>query len=81
MQNATKTNEEEEKPITEEVSWDKPDYTFIPKGNHLWTQRGYFAVCSSCDLVHATWLGPNKILVGIKNGEAVIKTRKELGMK
>jgi hypothetical protein len=87
MQNEKKQNEEavgengeDLKPFVEEASWDKPDYVFLPKGNHLWHQEGFFIICNSCDLVHATWIGPDKVLVGIKDGEAVIKTRKELGL-
>lgn len=81
MQEEPKNEEsKEEQPIAEEVSWDKPDYTFIPKGNHLWRQEGYYLICSSCDLVHATFIGGDRILVGIENGEPILKTRKEVGM-
>jgi hypothetical protein len=80
-QEETKINEEEEKPIVEEVSWDKPDFIFIPKGNHLWHQEGFYLVCDSCDLRHATYIGKDKMLVGFDDDhQPILKRRKELGM-
>lgn len=81
MQN-DKKNEETEKidEIQEELDFNKPDFTFIPKGVHEWRQEGYFLVCRSCELVHATFLGPDKVIVGEKNGKPIIKKRKEIGM-
>jgi len=84
MQEETQTNEEvkeEIKPIIEEANFDKPDYIFIPKGNHVWRQEGYYLVCSSCDLIHATFIGPNKVMVGMdEKNNPILKTRKELGI-
>lgn len=82
QQEEPKINEKEEiKPIAEESSWDKPDYVFLPKGTHLWHQEGYYLVCGSCDLVHAVFIGNDKLLVGFdKGGQPILKTRKEVGM-
>ncbi len=83
MQENQSTNEEAKsdiQPIIEEKNWETPDFTFIPRGTHLWTQRGYYLICTSCGLSHAVFIGPNSIMVGIKDGEPVLKTRKELGM-
>jgi len=83
MQEKTQTNEEakevkdEIKPIIEEADFSKPDYTFIPKGNHIWRQEGNYIICGSCDLAHASWIG-KKILVGInKDGSPMIVDRKD----
>jgi hypothetical protein len=73
--------EEEVKPIIEEKDLERPDFVFMPKGNHLWKQQGYYLVCNSCDLSHAVFIGKEKMLVGFKDGQPVLKTRKELGMK
>lgn len=83
MQTDQSKNEEQKsdiQPIIEEKNWETPDFTFIPKGTHLWVQRGYYLICTSCGLSHAVFIGPNRIMVGIKDGDPVLKTRKELGM-
>lgn len=64
----------------EELNFDNPDYVFLPKGTHHYRQQGYYLVCTSCDLRHATYIGRNKVMVGEKDGQPIIKTRKELGM-
>ena len=72
---------EEIKPISEEADFSKPDYIFIPKGNHIWRQEGYYLLCSSCDLVHATYIGKDKIMVGMdEENNPILKKRKELGL-
>jgi hypothetical protein len=66
---------------TEVLDFNKPDYTFIPKGSHNWKQQGYYLVCKSCEIQHATWVGANKLMVGLdKKGMPILKKRKELGM-
>lgn len=66
---------------TQPIDFTKPDFVFLPKGNHSYKQQGYYLVCKSCEIQHATFIGPNKIMVGVKeNGEPIIKTRKELNM-
>ena len=69
----------EKQPLFEERDTKSPDFKFIP-GNHLWKQQGYYAICFSCDLEHAIWLGPDKLMVGVNDKGPIIKTRKELGM-
>lgn len=72
--------ERQEKPEGEILDFTKPDFSFQPKGRHEWRQQGPYLVCKSCDLEHAVWIGTEKMLVGIEeNGNAILKTRKELG--
>jgi hypothetical protein len=76
-----KTNEDESKPVTEELNFEKADYTFIPNGIHQYHQQGYYLICRSCDLVHAVFIGSEKIMVGqSEDGSPILKTRKELNM-
>lgn len=77
MQNDQPKNEEA---YIEEKDLNKPDYTFIPKGVHAWRQEGFYLICHSCDLIHATFIGPDRILVGEEDGKPLLKSRKELGM-
>jgi len=72
-------NEGEEE--NQEMDFQKPDFTFIPKGNHEYRQSGYYLICFSCDLKHGVFIGKDKLLTGFKdNGEPILRTRKELGM-
>ena len=65
QQDEQKNNEKGEvKPIVEEADWSRPDYSFEPKGNHLWRQSGYYLICGSCDLEHAIFIGKDKIMEG-----------------
>ncbi len=80
-------NDDEEKkdkkdePEGQILDFNKPDFSFIPKGNHEYSQRGYYLICKSCDLEHAVWVGADKIMVGItEEGKPILKDRKELGM-
>ena len=76
--------EHEEKKDTGEqevLDFTKPDFSFTPKGNHEWQQRGYYLVCQNCELEHAIFIGALKIMVGVDDsGQPLLKTRKELGM-
>ena len=73
-------NNEENEPIQETLDFTQPDYTFIPNENHDWRQKGFFAVCKSCEIMHATYLGPNKIIVGLdEKGKPLFKNRNEIG--
>lgn len=83
MQEEQQTNEEPKEdyqPIIEEKDLDKPDFIFLPKGNHLWRQEGPYIVCKSCELVHAAFVGMEKVLVGFKEEKPIFKTRKELNI-
>ena len=65
----------------EVLDFNKPTYSFVPKGNHDWRQQGPYLVCKSCELQHAVWVGMEKIMVGInKEGKPILKKRDEVGM-
>lgn len=73
--------ENEADQATEVLDFDKPDFSFIPKGNHAWRQQGPYLVCKSCEIQHATWVGTEKLMVGIdRKGQPILKVRKELEM-
>lgn len=63
----------EDEPQEETLDFTKPDYQFIPKGNHEWRQRGPYLVCVSCELQHAVYIGMEKRLVGFDQGRPIIK--------
>ena len=69
-------NSEEEKPETDVLDFNKPDFKFIPKGNCQYRQNGPYLICYSCELKHAVWIGMQKIMVGIdKKGQPILKGR------
>lgn len=81
MQEKPKTNEDEEiEGLFEEYDFNKPNYIFLPKGAHVYKQRGYYLVCFSCELQHGVYIGPDKVMVGEKEGKPIIKDRKEVGL-
>lgn len=62
--------------LEESLDFNKPTFSFIPKGSHEWRQRGPYLVCKSCELEHATWIGMTKIMVGIhEDGQPILKDR------
>lgn len=66
-----KTNIEE--PETEQL---QEIYKFLPKGRHTWRQQGFYLVCKSCELQHAVYIGPKKIMVGEdQEGRPILKDR------
>jgi hypothetical protein len=74
-------NNQNEEPESETLDLSKPDYSFTPKGTHEWRQMGYYLVCKSCDLEHAIFIGPDKILVGVnETGQPLLKRRADLGI-
>ena len=76
-----KSNGEADESIKEELDFNRPDYTFIPKGTHLYHQEGYYLVCRSCELVHAVFIGSEKIMVGQdKEGQPILKKRIDVDM-
>lgn len=75
MQDEQKTDKK-----IESLDFNKPDFVFTPKGEHIYQQQGYYLICDSCDLRHGVYIGPDKLLVGLKKGQPILKTRKELGM-
>jgi len=57
-------------------NFDKPEFTFIPKGIHNWRQEGPYLVCRSCEIHHAVYIGMEKMMVGIdENGNPILKSR------
>jgi len=62
----------------EVLDFNKPDYVFVPKGNHDWRQQGYYLVCKSCELQHAIYVGPDKIMVGMDEKGPILKERKDI---
>jgi len=70
---------ENEEPESEVLNFEKPDFEFIPKGNHEFRQQGFYLICNSCELQHAVWIGPKKIMVGLdKDGRPILKDRIEV---
>lgn len=56
------------------LDFTRPDYTFVPSGNHEWRQRGPYLVCKSCEIEHGVWIGMKKQLVGIsEDGKPILK--------
>jgi hypothetical protein len=75
-----KNEENEIKSEGDRLDFTRPDFTYIPK-NHEWKQYGYYIICKSCPIEHASHIGSGKILVGIDvQGMPKFKTRKELGL-
>lgn len=66
--------EKEEQPQGEILDFTKPSYNFIPNEAHDWRQRGPFLVCKSCDIEHATYIGPGRLLTGLDDkGRPILK--------
>jgi len=74
-----KQNQKENQVNEEVLDFNKPSFTFIPKGNHRWRQQGPYLVCKSCELQHAVFIGMNKVMTGInKEGGPILKNRKSV---
>ena len=67
----------ENEEIKEEVlDFTKPAFEFRPKEHHDWRQQGPFLVCKSCEIEHATYIGMQKIMVGLNDdGQPILKDR------
>lgn len=64
-------------PDYETIDFSKPDFEFKPNEYHDWRQQGVYLVCKSCELTHAVYIGPNKLMVGINDkGQPILKDRK-----
>lgn len=68
----------EEENIEQEVlDFNKPAFTFTPKEHHEWRQQGPFLICKSCEIEHASYLGMQKIMVGLNDeGQPILEDRK-----
>ena len=70
---------ENKKEWSETLDFNKPSFTFVPKGNHTWRQQGPYLVCKSCDLQHAVFIGMDKVMVGTdKEGQPILKSKKSI---
>ena len=43
------------------------------QSTHNWRQRGPYLVCTSCENEHAYHIGTKKRMIGIKDGQPVLK--------
>ncbi len=69
-------NEQDKEPTIESLDFSKPDYQFTPGAYHEWRQKGFFMVCKSCEIMHAVYIGPEKILIGLdEKGQPLFKKR------
>lgn len=60
----------------ESLDFNSPAFTFTPAGRHTYRQEGYYLVCKSCELHHAVFIGPDKIMVGEdEKGNPILKKR------
>jgi hypothetical protein len=65
---------DEEKPESEQLHFDKPDFEFIPKGDCQYRQQGPYLICYSCVLQHAVYIGMEKMMIGInEKGPIIVK--------
>lgn len=72
-----KENQKEEN--EEVLDFNKPSFAFIPAGSHGWRQQGPYLVCKSCELEHAVYIGPDKMMVGLnKEGKPILENRKSV---
>jgi hypothetical protein len=70
------TNENQEEALNEVLDFNRPTFSFLPNEAHDWRQRGPFLVCKSCEIEHATYIGPDRLLIGIDDkGRPILKKR------
>ena len=68
--------EDEVQPESEVFNFDRPDYVFKPNEVHSWRQEGPYIICKSCELIHATFIGMDKWLVGLNSeGQQLFKKK------
>jgi len=80
--NDEKNGEEKDESITEVLDFTKPDFEFKPKEYHGWRQQGFFLICKSCEITHATFIGSEKLMVGTNNnGQPILQDRKNYEYK
>lgn len=55
----------------------KPLYEFKPSlTGHEWRQQGPYLVCNSCELKHSTYIGMDRLLIGIDaKGKPILEKR------
>jgi hypothetical protein len=66
-----------EEPLQENLDFSRPDFVFKPNEQHDWRQQGPYLVCKSCEISHATYIGPGKIMTGVnEKGQPIISKSK-----
>lgn len=69
-------NEEEEKNLEEVLNFNTPDFVFTPSERHGWRQEGPYLVCKTCELQHASYIGMDKVLIGLdEEGQPILRDR------
>ena len=75
------SKKEPEEQKGEVLDFNNPDYSFFPKGRHVYRQQGFYLICKSCELQHAVWIGPSKIMVGEdEEGNPILKKRESASL-
>lgn len=65
-----------DEPIVETLDFTQPAYKFEPNENHDWRQQGTYVVCKSCEIMHAVFIGSEKLMVGLnEKGQPLFKKR------
>lgn len=65
---------EEQLEQVETLDFNHPDYSFFPKGRHVYRQHGFYLICQSCELQHAIFIGSDKHMVGEdEEGQPILK--------
>lgn len=60
----------------ENLDFNNPSFSFIPKGRHSYRQEGPFLVCRTCELKHSIFIGMEKIMVGEQeDGTPILQKR------
>ena len=58
--------------------YEKPDFIFTPNEHHEWRQESVYLICKSCELIHAAYIGIDKILIGLnEQGQPILKNKDE----
>lgn len=70
------TEEPNEQAENEALDFSNPAYSFVPNDYHEWRQQGPYVVCKTCEIQHATFIGIDKIMVGInEKGLPILEKR------
>jgi len=76
MQKMPSKNQDNKDVDSEILDFNNPLYSFVPPGMHDWRQQGFYLVCKSCELQHAVFIGPDKLLAGMnKDGAPILRKR------
>ena len=76
VKDQTGQSDEEDKAEFDIQNFDRPDFEFKPNEVHEWTQQGPYLICKGCELIHATYVGMGKLLVGLNDkGQPIFKRR------